>query len=594
MSVTRSTPPAVSAAPLRGQGIGLRSPHYRELCEAPGAVAGVDWLELITENFLCPGGRPRQVLRAVQARYPLALHGVALSLGSVDPLNPDYLRRLRNLVNEVQPALVSDHLCWGSHGGHYAHDLLPLPFTEEALAHVAARVGRVQELLGRRILIENVSSYLTFTHSHLTEWEFLSELCARADCLLLLDVNNVFVNAHNHGFDARDFLRGVPPERVAQIHLAGHRTRGPLLLDTHDQPIREEVWALYREAIARCGPVPTLVEWDDHIPALEQLVAVARRADAITAETMGDAAPRAAAFAGPAARARAAPGASAAPAPMRLAEAQSRLWTAITARESLPEALAARGLPASFLTELVAGDARADAVARADVYNAMYFLRVLDFVREDYPVLAHTLGEDAFRALCADFLQAHPSPSPLARDAGAALPAFLPGWLAAHDEPAWLTDLARLEWARADLVDGAPDARPLTLGEVQALAQATGDLSALPLRLVPTARLLTLAHRVDEVWRASGEAPSPPPEPTAMLIWRRAGDVYHRVLPADEHAWLRQVEAGTTFGVLCEHAAAADPGDAPDASAARIATALQRWLRDELLAGDEPLTAPGS
>ena len=264
--------------PNLGCGLGLRPPHYG--AAARGHI-GVDWLEVITENFMVEGGNPRRVLRAARAHYPIVLHGVSLSLGSVDPLDGHYLDRLAALADEVEPAWISDHLCWSSFGGHTGHDLWPLPYTEEALAHVAARVARVQERLGRRILVENVSSYLTFRHSTVTEWEFLDALAARADCGLLLDVNNVHVSAQNHGFDAAAFVDGVPAARVGQLHVAGHRREPTHLLDTHDHPVADAVWELQRRAVARTGPVATLLERDDDIPPLEELVAEARRASAI-------------------------------------------------------------------------------------------------------------------------------------------------------------------------------------------------------------------------------------------------------------------------------------------------------------------------
>jgi uncharacterized protein (UPF0276 family) len=208
----------------------------------------------------------------------VVLHGVSLSIGSVDPLDEEYLRDVRGLADAVEPAWVSDHLCWGTFGRHNVHDLLPVPFTEEALSHVASRVLEVQERLGRRILLENVSSYLTYAASTLSEWDFLAELSRRADCLILLDVNNVYVSATNHGFDALEFLRGIPADRVAQIHLAGHQNLGTHLRDTHDAPVPDPVWALYREAVRRFGRVSTLVEWDDLIPPLDEVLAEAEKA----------------------------------------------------------------------------------------------------------------------------------------------------------------------------------------------------------------------------------------------------------------------------------------------------------------------------
>jgi uncharacterized protein (UPF0276 family) len=271
--------------PYLGHGVGLRTQHYVTVLEERPAV---DWFEIISENFMVAGGNPRRVLRAVRERHPVVMHGVSLSIGATDPLDARYLDELAQLAREVEPAWISDHLCWTRFGGHQVHDLLPLPYTEEALAHVAERILRVQDKLKRRILIENVSSYVTFTQSTMTEWQFLSALTERADCGLLLDVNNVFVSAFNHGFDARAFIDGVPAERVGQIHLAGHSDHGTHLLDTHDHAVCDGVWQLYRRVLERCGRVSTLVEWDDHIPPFAEVLAEAQRAAVIEREVLGD------------------------------------------------------------------------------------------------------------------------------------------------------------------------------------------------------------------------------------------------------------------------------------------------------------------
>jgi uncharacterized protein (UPF0276 family) len=270
-----------SSSPRLGHGIGLRTPHFPEfLADRPR----VDWVEAISENFMAPGGRPVAVLEKVRAEVPIVLHGVSLAVGSVDPIPERYLADLRRTVDRFQPALVSDHLCWGTHRGHYVHDLLPLPYTEESLAHVASRVDQVQERLGRRLFLENPSSYVTYRDSTMAEWEFLAELSRRAGCGVLLDVNNVYVSAHNLGFDPLDYLDGIPPDAVGYLHLAGHADKGEYLLDSHDGTVPAAVWSLYRETLRRFGPVPTLVEWDDRIPPLDDLVAERDRAAAIAAE----------------------------------------------------------------------------------------------------------------------------------------------------------------------------------------------------------------------------------------------------------------------------------------------------------------------
>lgn len=266
-----------------GHGIGLRTKHFAEFL---ADVPKVDWVEVVTENFMADGGRPLAVLEKVRRDMPVVLHGVSLSIGSTDPLSERYLALLERLVARIDPAMVTDHLCWGSHGNRYLHDLFPLPYTDESLAHVVSRVEAVQERLGRRLLLENPSSYVAFADSTMTEWDFLSELARRADCGILLDINNVYVSARNFGFNALDYLSGIAPDRVGQFHLAGHSDKGRYLLDTHDEAVPPSVWELYRVALRRFGQVPSLVEWDDHIPPLDEVVAQSRRAAAIEAEEL--------------------------------------------------------------------------------------------------------------------------------------------------------------------------------------------------------------------------------------------------------------------------------------------------------------------
>ena len=261
-----------------GFGLGLRPDHYHAVLEGSPAV---DWFEIISENYMVPGGRPLYFLDRIRERYPMAMHGVSLSIGTTDALNFDYLRELKALAQRVRPAWISDHLCWTGVDGVNLHDLMPLPYTEEALRHVAARVRQVQDFLGCRILLENVSSYVSYPHSQMQEWEFLAHLTEEADCDLLLDVNNIYVSSVNHGFDALQFLQGIPPQRVRQMHLAGHTRQGECLVDTHDQPVPEEVWKLFTVASQRFPNVATMIERDGNIPALTELVAELDQARAI-------------------------------------------------------------------------------------------------------------------------------------------------------------------------------------------------------------------------------------------------------------------------------------------------------------------------
>ena len=261
--------------PMLGYGVGLRRQHYSHVLET---CPSVDWFEVISENFMVAGGRALEVLEGVRASYPIAMHGVSLSIGSTDPLNRDYLRQLRDLARRFEPAWISDHLCWTGVGGRNLHDLIPLPYTDEALRHVVARIREVQDILERPLLIENVSSYMAFADSTMTEWEFISTIADEADCGILLDLNNIFVSAFNHRFDANEYVDAVPAERVVQYHLAGHSDHGTHLLDTHDHPICDAVWALYERAVRRFGAVSAMVEWDDNIPEFAELARIADRA----------------------------------------------------------------------------------------------------------------------------------------------------------------------------------------------------------------------------------------------------------------------------------------------------------------------------
>jgi len=272
-----ATMPATASRPIPAQaGIGLRSTHHDEfLARRPH----LPWVEVHSENFFADGGRQLQVLDAVRRDYGVSLHGVGLSLGGSDPLDPEHLRRLRRLVQRVEPALVSEHVCWSSADGLFLNDLLPMPYTEAALRHLAARISAVQEFLGRQILVENVSSYLEFDGAEMTEWDFLVQLARRAGCGILLDVNNIYVSAENHGFPAYNYLRGIPAELVGEVHLAGHTAVDGILIDTHSAPVTDAVWTLYRDALGLLGPKPTLIEWDAELPSLDRLVAEATRAD---------------------------------------------------------------------------------------------------------------------------------------------------------------------------------------------------------------------------------------------------------------------------------------------------------------------------
>ncbi len=258
---------------LIGFGLGLRPQHFPDLLNHPdGRYPGIDWFEIISENFINVGGMPFRNLMGIRELYPVAMHGVSLSIGGPDPIDEEYLKGLKDLIIQINPSVVSDHLCWTGAHGINLHDLLPLPLTRDALNHVSSRISHVQDTIQRRLAIENPSTYVSFRNDEMTEWEFLSELTSKTGCDLLLDVNNVYVSAFNHGFDAHEYLREIPEERVCQIHLAGHENNGDHIIDTHDSEIVDPVWDLYRHTVKQMGYIPTMIERDDNIPPIAELV----------------------------------------------------------------------------------------------------------------------------------------------------------------------------------------------------------------------------------------------------------------------------------------------------------------------------------
>ncbi len=268
--------------PPLGVGLGLRTVHYDYILKNRPKVP---WFEVISENYMGTlsgsGGRGIMILENLRKDYPIVMHGVSLSIGSKDPLDKDYLKRLKKLASRIEPMWMSDHLCWTGVNGHNLHDLLPLPYTKETINHLVERIKQVQDFLGRQFLLENVSSYVTYEHSEMTEWECLTEVATKADCLILLDVNNIHVSAVNHNFSGLDYLNGIPVDRVAQMHLAGYSDMGTHLIDTHDHPVSDPVWKLYEKAVERFGRVPTMIEWDDKIPTFQRLWKEAKHAEQI-------------------------------------------------------------------------------------------------------------------------------------------------------------------------------------------------------------------------------------------------------------------------------------------------------------------------
>ncbi len=272
--------------PFLGFGLGLRTDHYQDILDQ--RPKEIDWFEIISENYMIEGGKPLYFLDKIRQDYPMVMHGVSMSIGSTDPLNFAYLKQLKELINRVEPVWFSDHLCWTGVDHTNLHDLLPLPYTEASVNHIADRIAQVQDFLGRQMLIENLSSYITYTADAMTEWEFITAVSEKADCNILLDVNNIYVSSYNHHFDPMEYLQGVPADRVWQHHLAGHQNTGNLIIDTHDEPIIDPVWDLYEKTAELLGPVSTMIERDANIPPLAEVIAELNQAREIAAPYYGD------------------------------------------------------------------------------------------------------------------------------------------------------------------------------------------------------------------------------------------------------------------------------------------------------------------
>jgi hypothetical protein len=574
----------VPARPYLGHGVGLRRRHY---ARALRGELDVDWVEAISENFFGEGGRPLAVLERVRRDLPVVLHGVSLGIGSPEPPPSDYLDRLRRLIARVEPAWVSDHLCWGHRGGVYSHELLPLPLTEAALDRVVRRVIAVQEALGRRIALENVSSYLTYTADAIPEWEFLAEVSRRADCRILLDLNNILVSAHNHGFDPQEYLAGIPGELVWQFHLARHSDRGAYRFDDHCGAVLPEVWALFEDALRRYGPVSSLVEWDEGVPPWEALRAEQREAARRAAAVLGEAAiptrPPALGEAIEAAR-PVARGARELSETTDLNAAQAALWGALRSeggsaaiRERAPELDRA-------VAEHIADTAALSRAARLDIYVLSGSWRLREALAHAYPTLAWLLGDARFDSLAARVIRDAPSRDPDLGRFGGGLPRILAATELAGDP--WLVEVASLERAMTELLDAADP--PPTLDHAALEAWSPERWPTLRVRPIPALRILDAERDVgvlwslreaDEdpevAWAAAREGLAPV---DARLIWRRDYQVFHRPLAAAEAATLRALVAGEPLASALDAALI----QAPELAPATIVAWIRRWLDDRL------------
>lgn len=551
-------PPA--SAPRRddqtGFGLGLRTAHYADFLRERQPL---DWLEVITDNHLGEGGKPLATLDRIRQDYPIAMHGVALSIGGTDPLDLGYLQQVKALARRIDPLWVSDHLCWTGHDHHRLHDFYPLPYTDEAARHVIARIRRAQEVLGRRLVIENVSSYIDFVASAQAEWQFLHHIATEADCLLLVDVNNIYVSSVNHGFDALAYLQGLPADRVQQIHLAGHTDHGDHLVDTHDHPVCDAVWRLYAQACALYGPVATMIERDDHIPPLPDLLAeleVARRvrASVLYASATAPGTPPAL-------------GRSIAAAPAStpsLAATQQALTRCVL---GTPEASA-------DTRALVVDRPPVGAAQRLGIYHHAYRARLVEALSDSFARTARYAGDD-FAVWATQYAEQHPPEDRSLNRYGDGLAALLQRRFPHNPE---LFELARLDWdlrSRFDLADvPVLDTALAAEWPPEAWLQAAAPLH-------PTLLLRTITTNVVALWQAldaDTEVPPPQtlPEPLGLVVWRLGEQPHFQTVPLDQWAFLSKLAQGDSL---------AQASEALAEQASLSAQRLAQWLESALTQG---------
>lgn len=552
-----------------GFGLGLRPAHYRYILDQRPAV---DWFEIVSENYLGIGGRPRTFLDQVRAHYPVVMHGVGLSIASTGPLNRRYLTKLKELADQIQPRFVTDHLCWTSHRGVNSHDLLPVAYTEEVLAHVARRVDEVQTFLGRRLFLENPSAYVAFASSEMTEAEFLAELCRRTGSGILLDVNNLYVNQQNLGMDPADYLDHLKEEWLAYFHLAGHSVTPEIRIDTHDATVPDGVLALYEEVARRFRETATMVEWDGDVPEFPVVFAELEKARA--AHARASTGGRAAYSSWTVPRRTPPPNAP------RWEVAQDAFWAMATGQKSIEDGDA--GL-AAFESGLPA-----KARVGINVYADAYYLRICEAVRDTYPSLKYVLGEGILDQVVRAYLAKHPSREVSIKYAGRALPGYLRDATlpaACRAPNAVLADVAALEWAREDVFDREAGPAPLSASVLAEIREA--EWPEVRFEFTPVMELVEAEHAVHTVLAAVA-ADEPPELPraarTSYLVYREDDEVRHRELPAQEAAVLRALVDGATFFAACE-AAAKTSGSSLEKVVPETVTRLGDWFGLGLVTG---------
>ncbi len=529
-----------------GFGLGLRPAHYRYILDQRPKV---DWFEIVSENYLGIGGRPRANLDLVRAHYPIVMHGVGLSIAGTGPLNCRYLTKLKQLADETEPRFVTDHLCWTSHRGVNSHDLLPVAYTEEVLAHVARRVDEVQTVLGRRLYLENPSAYVSFASSEMSEAEFLAELCRRAGSGILLDVNNLYVNQQNLGMDPAAYLGHLKEEWLAYFHLAGHSVTPEIRIDTHDAVIPDGVLALYEETARRFGRAATMVEWDGDVPEFPVVYAELEKARAAHARGVAKKAGEVTVpGAGGTTRLSGQPSWEA---------TQDHFWSMATGQKSIED-----GDDGLLAFE---PDLPAKSLVGINVYADAYHLRICDAVRETYPSLTYVLGRGIIDQVIRSYIAVEPSREVSIKYAGKHLATYLRTAklpTACRASNAVLADIAALEWAREDLFDREDGPAPLSPGVLTEVSES--DWPNVRFEFTDVLALVEAGSAVHTVLSAvaKDEAPElPDARATHYLVYRDDGEVEHREVSQVEAVALQALRSGATFFDACAAAAKASGQD---------------------------------
>lgn len=538
--------------PNLGFGVGLRPDHYDVILSQKPDLG---WLEIISENYMDTDGKPKRMLEKIAAHYPIVMHGVAMSIGSTDPLNKEYLKKLKDLADWVKPAWISDHLCWTGIAHQNTHDLLPVPYTQEALDHIVDRIKQVQDFLGREILLENPSTYMEFKASQMPEWEFIARMADQADCGLLLDVNNVYVSCYNHRLDSKTYLDGLPMDRVVQIHLAGHDNRGTHIVDTHDGQVVDAVWDLYSYVIGKTGAVSTMVEWDDQIPDFDVLYKEVQKA--------------------------------------RTHAQRSVVLSCVAVPSPAPANDGALpDLYHQLQTSIIDGDVAAQnpdlwvrdkkdfpPEKQVGVYVDAYRFRLFDVVREDFEGTRAYLGAEKFDDLLRDYIECTPS---IHWNIAHYMRGF-PDYLKTKNMDGFAVEMARLE-REIMVVFDAPETNVFDQTIFSRLTPAEFMEQVLQTRSAFS--LLAFDHPVHDYLRAvqnEGDLPAPAVLPSFVAVWRDDDVVWRAALDKDEYALLKFIQDGLPVGAAIEKMAY-QSDRSPDALMTMVQNWFHRWTENHFLA----------